>query len=217
MLNITYQLVSLRFFGEGFFGFPTWYEHLDGPEISSIYDFWLIAAAVLEMVVRLSALLAVAYFIYGGFVLMTSQGAPDRISSGRMVLVKAAVGLVIALLSANLVAFVAGIFSTSEDTGSNIPGVAADGSTIENVLRYIFTILGALSVLMVVIGGIRYIVAAGNPQQAAVAKNTIIYALIGIVVSVSAFLITAFIFSVVRGEDPSAYMNSSHVAVGRHL
>lgn len=101
--------------GGSFFGIPTWYEYLEctpegNPEINSLNDFWLIGAAGLEMIMWLAGVLAVAYFIYSGFVLMTSQGSPDRISAGRKGMLNATIGLVIAILAANLVALVAGIF-----------------------------------------------------------------------------------------------------------
>ncbi len=100
--------------GGGFFKFPTWYKYLPC-ENGDVVDFelryiWLILAAVLEMLLLLAGILAVAYFIYGGFVIMTSQGNPERISSGRNVILHATIGLVIVVLSAGFVQLVAGAF-----------------------------------------------------------------------------------------------------------
>lgn len=210
MINILTNLVAIpRNLAAGFFGFPTWYEYLPtndagDPSIENIMDFWLIAAAGIEMVVRVAGMLAIAYFIYSGFVFMTSQGNPERVGAGRKGMINATVGLVVALMSANLVSLIAGMFDDTGDTGSiDIPGVEADSGTMETVLKYIFAIVGAVSVLMVVIGGIRYIISAGNPQQAATAKNTIIYALVGLIIAVSAFVIVNFIFRAVEA-DPGA-------------
>lgn len=192
---------------DGFFGLPAWHEYLekvnDVPQINNISDFWLIAAAGLEIIIRLGALAAVGYFIYSGVILMTSQGSPDRISAGRTGMVKAATGLIIMLLSANLVALVAGAFH-QEGEQNGIPIVNANQSTLQTVLQYIFVIIGAVSVLMVILGGIRYTISTGNPQQTAAAKNSIIYAIIGLVISLAAFVIVNFIFDAVNGDVASA-------------
>lgn len=55
---------------------------------------------------------------------------------------------------------------------------------LTNLANLILTIAGALVVVMVIIGGIRYIISAGNPQMVEGAKKTIIYALVGLAVIV---------------------------------
>lgn len=82
----------------------------------------------------------------------------------------------------------------------NIPEVEADNTAIENVLKLVFAIIGGLSVLMVIIGGVRYIISTGDPQKTATAKNTIIYAIVGLIISVSAFVLVGFIFRVIEGS-----------------
>ncbi len=98
-----------------FFGIPTWYKYLPGgdvgnPRVESLNDFWLIGVVLLEMLMWLAGTIAVGYFIYSGFVFMTSQGSPDRVAAGRKGMLNATIGLVIAVVAANLVAMVAGIF-----------------------------------------------------------------------------------------------------------
>lgn len=64
--------------------------------------------------------------------------------------------------------------------------------TITNVLLFI---IGAVSVIMLVIGGIRYTVSAGDSKAVTDAKNTILYAIVGIVVSILAYAVVNFIIS----------------------
>lgn len=61
-----------------------------------------------------------------------------------------------------------------------------------NILLYI---VGALSVIMVIVGGLRYVVSGGDPNATAGAKNTIIYALIGIAVAFMAYAAVNFVIS----------------------
>ena len=75
---------------------------------------------------------------------------------------------------------------------SPLPKVAANASKLQAIFSIVFSIVGAISLLMITIGGFRYITSDGDPQAAGKAKGTIIYALIGLVVSISAVAIVTF-------------------------
>lgn len=75
----------------------------------------------------------------------------------------------------------------------NIPKVEAGPSQVQNIFSLVFAFAGAISVLMVVIGGLNYVISAGDPQKTARAKDTILYALIGLAVSILAFVIVRFV------------------------
>lgn len=68
----------------------------------------------------------------------------------------------------------------------------ADSSAIQNILTIVFSVIGAIAVLMVVIGGMRYITAQGDPSQLSKAKQTIIYAIVGVLVSICAVAIVTY-------------------------
>lgn len=107
-----------------FFGIPTWYKYLDcptyidystqmetcTPQINGIADFWLIGAAILDILLRVSALLAVAYIVIAGISYIKSQGNPDQTAKAQRTLINAVAGLIIAVISAVVVNFVAGRF-----------------------------------------------------------------------------------------------------------
>lgn len=61
----------------------------------------------------------------------------------------------------------------------------------ENTIRSAFTMTlgaaGAIAMLIIAIAGFKYVVSMGNPEQAAKAKNAIIYALIGLLVCLVSF------------------------------
>lgn len=64
--------------------------------------------------------------------------------------------------------------------------------TVTNVLLFI---IGAVSVIMLIIGGIRYTVSAGDSSAVTAAKNTIMYAIIGIIVAILAFAVVNFVIT----------------------
>jgi len=71
-------------------------------------------------------------------------------------------------------------------------GTCANGifTTITNTALFI---IGALSVLMLIYGGIRYTISMGDSKNVEAAKNTIMYAIIGIVVALLAGAIVNFV------------------------
>lgn len=75
----------------------------------------------------------------------------------------------------------------------NVPKIEAGPSQVQNIFSLVFAFAGAISVLMVVIGGLSYVLSAGDPQKTARAKDTILYALIGLAISIMAFVIVRFV------------------------
>lgn len=112
--------------GGSFFGFPTWYKYLDGqtasssaivdprinvntcsPVITGLSDVWLVGAAVLEILLRIAAMLAIGLIVYGGIRYIVSQGEPDKLASARSTIINALIGLVVAIAASAVVSFVA--------------------------------------------------------------------------------------------------------------
>ena len=76
------------------------------------------------------------------------------------------------------------------DQASSLFGATGIFTTISNVMLFA---VGAISVLMVVIGGLRYVVSGGNSTNITTAKNTILYAVIGLVISLLAYALINFV------------------------
>ena len=82
--------------------------------------------------------------------------------------------------------------------------------TVTNILLFI---IGAIAVIMLIIGGIRYVVSAGDQTAVTSAKNTILYAIIGIIVAFLAYAAVNFISSQLTAGTTTTYKAStSHEA-----
>ncbi len=62
----------------------------------------------------------------------------------------------------------------------NLVGVDGVFTRITNTVLYV---VGAISVLMLIWGGLRYIISGGDSKKITDAKNTILYALLGLIIS----------------------------------
>ena len=78
----------------------------------------------------------------------------------------------------------------SQCTG--LPTVSAGPAQLGQITGVVFGIVAAISVLMIVISGVKFVASNGNPESVSRARNTIIYAVVGLVVALSAEAIVAF-------------------------
>ena len=83
-----------------------------------------------------------------------------------------------------------------EDQTTELFGQTGIFRTITNVLLFV---LGAISVIMIIIGGLRYVVSGGNATAVTAAKNTILYAIVGVVVALLAYAIINFVLNSFTG------------------
>lgn len=111
------------------------------------------------------------------------------------------IAAVILALSA-MVAFAPQVSAAHNEVhrGCELTGTCAGGesditSVITTVVDILSLIVGAVSVIMIIIGGLRYITSGGDSGNVASAKNTIIYAIVGLVIVLFAQIIVNFVIT----------------------
>ncbi len=72
----------------------------------------------------------------------------------------------------------------------NLTGQGGIFATVANILLFL---VGAVAVIMLIIGGLRYVTSNGQSEAVSGAKNTIMYAIIGIVVAFLAYAGVQFV------------------------
>ena len=82
---------------------------------------------------------------------------------------------------------------TTEIRAGGLPKPEANSKAIKTILVIVNGLAGAIALLVIVISGLHYITSGGDPQNAAKAKNGIIYALLGVAVVLAAQAIVAFL------------------------
>lgn len=66
---------------------------------------------------------------------------------------------------------------------------------IKTIVEVLLTAVGVISIIMIVIGGIMFALSSGDAQKAAKARNTVLYAVVGLAVSLFASAIVNFVFN----------------------
>lgn len=64
---------------------------------------------------------------------------------------------------------------------------------VKNIINILLFVVGAVSVVMIIIGGLRYATSAGDQSNVKAAKDTILYSVVGLVIAFLAFAIVNFV------------------------
>lgn len=68
-------------------------------------------------------------------------------------------------------------------------------NTLSNILNAVYFWMGITAVGFIIYGGFMYMISAGDPGKVKKAKDVLLYAVIGIVVVLVAFVITRFVIN----------------------
>ncbi len=77
--------------------------------------------------------------------------------------------------------------TSTEDAKSKLDGIVA------SVINIFSLVVGVVSVIMIIVGGLKYITSGGDSGSVGGAKNTILYAIIGLVIVAMAQIIVRFV------------------------
>ncbi|MCL1929546.1 pilin [Candidatus Saccharibacteria bacterium] len=86
--------------------------------------------------------------------------------------------------------------TNNESAISGGTGGLANGTlegTITQVINVIMWVIGVISVIMLIYGGIQYAISAGDEKKVTSAKNTIIYAIVGLAIAILALVVVNFV------------------------
>ncbi len=89
-------------------------------------------------------------------------------------------------------------------TGASCPDTNAEGSVqriVGTVINILSVIVGVVAVIMIIIGGFKYITSSGDSNNVSSAKNTILYAIVGLVIVALAQVIVIFVLN--RADPPT--------------
>jgi hypothetical protein len=149
---------------------------------------------VLVAVQRIVGILAVVMIVIGGILYMTSGGDQGRVQLAKTAVTAAIIGLAIAVAAPTF------LFEIYNVLGGTQPAAAQGAKTLSAILTdllgVLLGIIGTLSVLMLVVGGIFYMTAAGDTDRIETGRKTILYAIVGLTVALISLVIVRTIAAV---------------------
>ncbi len=85
--------------------------------------------------------------------------------------------------------------------------LVGDDGFISKLTSWILLAVGTISVIMLIFGGFRYVISGGDAKKVTDAKNTILYAIIGLIISLLSYAIIRFVISAVTGMTSTSPVN----------
>ena len=70
---------------------------------------------------------------------------------------------------------------------------------VRTVINLLSAVVGIVAVIMIIVGGLRYITSGGNDANVTSAKNTILYAIIGLIIVALAQILVRFTLNTLSG------------------
>ena len=111
------------------------------------------------------------------------------------------------LISASAFLVTSPVFAAVQEGANSAKGdeqpslLFGDSGVFSEITNVLLFITGAIAVIMIVIGGLRYVISGGDAKQVDAAKNTILYAIIGIIVAILAYAIINFVTGTFVGNQ----------------
>ena len=171
-------------------------------------NIWIIASNIAKDIAVIATYLVIGYVIYGGYLYTFSSGDPGKLATGKKTLVQAFTGLAITMLASIIVGAIriALLGSNGGNIGNCTAGVNAcvtANDLVKNLIDWVIGIAGVVSAVFLVYGGIQYVTSSGDPSKLKRAKDTILYALIGLAIVALTTVITAFVSNTIRDASKS--------------
>ena len=183
LANVIVSSISIALMGES--------GKLEGVNCASesCIDANVLVKNVINWIIGVSGLVAGIFVVIGSVGYITSSGDPSKLQKAKTTIAYALVGLIIVGLSLAINSFVFDMINAAGTEGKDIK------EPITNLLNSIIGLLGIVSVIFVIKGAIGYMTSTGDPGKTKKAKDTILYACLGLILVALSFAVVNFAIS----------------------
>ncbi|MFA6047498.1 MAG: hypothetical protein WCV59_01275 [Parcubacteria group bacterium] len=170
-----------------------------------------VAAVLKSLLTNLQSVvitIAIIFIVIGGLMYMMSGGSEKTITRAKSCVAGAVIGLAIVLAAPIFLNEVIAIFGGSSGIGSTGSSVRLK-TVVEKILDLLLSVLGIIAIISLVVGGGMYLTSYGDEDRIKTAKKIVTYAIIGIVISLSALVIVSEVGSILGGTTSSSTSSTS--------
>lgn len=206
-----------------FFGLKPWYSGLrdkntnelvcvqdvpdSGSNCLSLTTFiWTAVANVATDLAVIAAFGAIGFMLYGGYLYMFSNGEAAKVSAGKKTITNSIIGLAVAMLANVIFTTIKTVllvdgYSVGVEAGGaqhNLVNIPDPGLVATETVQWVVGVAGVVCLIFIILGGVSYTTSNGDAAKVKKAKDTILYALIGLAIVGLAEVITAFAANMIR-------------------
>jgi hypothetical protein len=147
-----------------------------------------VMGSALDTMQGIIVILAIIFIIIGALLYITSSGDEGQISKAKSAITAAMIGLALGIAAPSFLKEIAQVLGWT-----TVDSAIAQADTLTavsvKVLNFLLSIIGVIAIIMLVIGGMTYLTAAGDEGKAEVGKRITTYAIVGIAVALAALVI----------------------------
>lgn len=155
-----------------------------------------------------TGILALVFFVLGGFRILTAAGIQEKFAKGKTMILYSAIGFIVTISSYYILITLVNILTQGQTTGLTTASGLVDPLGMDlsdptsgpafygrRILGYLVGSLGTVTLLVFVYAGWLWLTAAGNEEKVAKAKQTILYGVIGLVAILGSYTILRFVYT----------------------
>jgi hypothetical protein len=149
--------------------------------------------------------ISIVFIVIGAVLYITSAGDEERIKTAKKAITASLVGLAIGIAAPSFLKEIYTILGGTPTvdctglTGADLTNCEAANTTLNaglplativlNVLNFLLSIVGALAIIMMIVGGVMYLTSGGDEEKIKSAKKITLYSIIGITVALAALVL----------------------------
>lgn len=132
--------------------------------------------------------ISIVFIVIGAIFYITSGGSEERIKTAKKAITASLIGLAIGIAAPTFLKEIYTILGAGE-VPEEVSGAPTIATIALNTLAFLLSIVGTIALIMLIVGAIMYLTAAGNEDQVDKGKKLFRYALIGITVALASLVI----------------------------
>lgn len=158
---------------------------------SALRDIINVIVKVIEYGLAFAAAISVVSIVINAYGYITSGGNPERIEKAKSGLLWSILGFVLIVSSFGVVQLLQEVLKSKQTVNGFRPPDASTSAqnTISQIIEMLLIFAASIALIYLIIGGYRYITAQGDRDTSEKAKKTVVYAVIGLVVTMGAVAI----------------------------
>jgi len=140
-------------------------------------------------------ILSIIFIIIGALMYITSAGDEGRMKTAKGAITAAMIGLALGLAAPSFLKEIGGVLGWQDVNSSAVAGAKTLTAIATNVLNFLLSIVGIIGIIMLVVGGMMYLTAAGDEGRIETGKKIVTYSIIGILVALASLVLVTQIAS----------------------
>ncbi len=148
--------------------------------------------SILDTLRGIIVILSLVFIVIGAILYITSAGNDKQMTMAKGAITAAMIGLAIGLAAPSFLKEIGTVLGWDASVNQDaLVGAKTLSQIARNVLDFLLSIVGVLAIIMLVVGGIMYLTAAGNEDQLDSGKKIVKYSIIGIAVALASLVIVS--------------------------